>query len=361
MPVRLVTDMQATAAHLAQGGLVALPTETVYGLGADAGNPQALARIYAVKGRPGNHPLIVHVADTDALADWVQPLSDEVRQAVQCLTTAFWPGPLTLVLPRAAHVPDLVTGGQDTVALRCPAHPVAQRLLAVFADIKAQTAGQDEKIPAGLAAPSANLFGHVSPTIAAHVLDEFAQSGEDIWVLDGQAAQVGIESTILDMSRMGQGWNRTAGTSGQPVLLRPGHISAAQIEAVLGCPVSLPVNEPSTPRVSGSLKAHYAPRTPLSVVSAEALQRCLSQSTTCRTADKTAVWHFSQMTRPTPPDMDFYPAPSQAHAYARALYAQLRAFDAAGCYCRILIERPPATPEWAGVLDRLTRAAAAFD
>jgi len=360
MPVRLVNDVQAAAAHLAQGGLAAFPTETVYGLGADASNPQALARIYAAKGRPSHHPLIVHVAKTDALAGWAGPVSDDVNQAVQRLTAAFWPGPLTLVLPRAAHVPDWVTGGQSTVALRCPAHPVARRLLAAFAAIKAQTASQGAHPPAGLAAPSANLFGHVSPTAAAHVLDEFGPSAEDIWVLEGEAAQVGIESTIVDLSRLEQ--------TG-PVLLRPGHISATQIGTVLGCPVSLPAHDPSTPRVSGSLKAHYAPRTPLSVVSAEGLQQRLAQSAadhhayknTVKNTGKTAVWHFSQMTVPAPPDMDCFLAPAQALAYARALYAQLRAFDAAGCYRRILIEQPPATAEWAGVLDRLGRAAAAFD
>jgi len=343
MPVGLIDDVQLAAQRLAHGDLVAFPTETVYGLGADARNPRALARIYAAKQRPDNHPLIVHVASAGALAQWAL----RVPEMAHRLAAAFWPGPLTLVLPRAAHVLDAVTGGQDTVALRCPAHPLAQSLLKEFATLKNA---------AGLAAPSANLFGHVSPTTAAHVLGEFAQSDEQVWVLDGETAQldVGIESTIVDVSRVDT-------ALGKPVLLRPGQISAVQLESVLGCAVAVPdasSGDPSTPRVSGSLKAHYAPRTPLYMVEAQELPALLTSI--AAKAGKTALWHFGLPDLPALPNVDGYLAPTQAASYARMLYAQLRAFDAAGYYAHIVVQKPPPTPEWAGVLDRLTRAAAAF-
>jgi len=366
MPVRLLDDVQAAAARLAQGGLVAFPTETVYGLGADASNPQALARIYAAKQRPNNHPLIVHVTGTPALGVWARRVPEVTQEAAHQLGAAFWPGPLTLVVPRAKHVLDAATGGQDSVALRCPAHPLAQALLAAFTALSA-TKNQGA---AGLAAPSANLFGHVSPTAAAHVVSEFASSLEDVWVLDDAAVyndadsgvHIGIESTIVDVSRVDKASGKV-----KPVLLRPGHISAAQLEAVLGCPVAIPDplhHDPATPRVSGSLRAHYAPRTPLYVVDGATLQALLRQGVK-GTDKKTAVWHFGltdgvRDLLPAP-DIDFYLAPAHAAPYARQLYAQLRAFDDAGCYARILVQKPPVTMEWAGVMDRLSRAAAAFD
>lgn len=206
------------ARTLERGGLVAFPTETVYGLGGDAENPAAIAAIYAAKGRPANHPVIVHVSPEADIGYWAASVPVEARR----LIASFWPGPLTLILKRAAHIPDAVAGGQDSVGVRCPAHPVAQALLREFRGGKG-----------GIAGPSANKFGHVSPTTAEHVREEFGSDAGSLvdYVLDGGQSEVGIESTIVDLSRID--------THG-PVLLRPGQISAERIEAVLGVPLATP-------------------------------------------------------------------------------------------------------------------------
>ncbi len=299
---------------LRAGRLVAFPTETVYGLGADASSKDAIARLYAVKGRPGDHPVIVHFADAKKAFEWAR----EVPAAAHKLAAKFWPGPLTLILQRAPHVGDFVTGGQDTVGLRVPAHPMAHELLAAFGG--------------GLAAPSANRFGRVSPTTAQHVRDDL---GADVdLVLDGGPCGVGIESTIVDLSR------------GHAVLLRPGGIGAVELEAVLGEPVSLPDAE--APRVSGSLPAHYAPRTPARLVGGEALEAEIA-----RLGEAAAVLAFSA------PDerVDFWlRMPKEPVAYAQKLYAALRELDGTGSKM-LLIEAPPDFPEWRAVLDRLRRAA----
>ena len=307
-------DVQRATDLLKAGGLVAFPTETVYGLGADASNVAAMARLYAVKGRPGDHPVIVHFADAERAFTWARDVPDAARK----LAAKFWPGPLTLVLKRAAHVGDFVTGGQDTVGLRVPVHPLAREVIAAFGG--------------GLAAPSANRFGRVSPTTAQHVREDL---GTDVdMVLDGGACGVGIESTIIDLSR------------GTPVLLRPGGISRAELEGALGAPVALPDAE--APRVSGSLAAHYAPRTPARLVSPDALDAEIA-----RRGRDAAVLAFG------PPDdrVDFWlRMPRDPAAYAQKLYAALRELDAAGC-AMMLIESPPAVPEWQAVLDRVRRAA----
>lgn len=337
MAVQLTDDQDRAARRLFEGGLVAFPTETVYGLGADAGNPGAVAQVYEAKRRPAGHPLIVHLAPGAALEDWAREVPDAARR----LAEAFWPGPLTMILPRASHVSPAVTGGQDSVGLRCPSHPVAQALLARFAELKSG--------PAGVVAPSANLFGQVSPTSAAHVLKEFEQTRHEILVLDGAPSQVGIESTIIDLSRLGQGVG--------PVLLRPGHVTADQIEAVLGAPVGAP--DQAAPRVSGSLKAHYAPRTPLRVLSRADLLAVLRAWPA--EAGRVVVWCFDARGLPGSGAIDIRLAPVQPADYARQLYARLREFDEAGDYGCIVLEQPPAGAEWAGVADRLQRAAAAFD
>ena len=242
--------IRAAAALLEEGKLVAFPTETVYGLGADAENPDAVRAIFAAKGRPADHPLIVHVARNADLQRWARAVPLQAQQLID----AFWPGPLTLILPRASNVPAVVAGGQDSIGLRCPSHPVAQALLAAFKH------GQG-----GIAGPSANRFGHVSPTTAQHVIDEFGAPSTPsapgvssdsplACVLDGGQSDVGIESTIIDLSRLD--------THGA-VLLRPGRISAAQIAEVLGDMPAMP--DRAAPRVSGSLDAHYAPSTPLAL------------------------------------------------------------------------------------------------
>ncbi|WP_353173354.1 L-threonylcarbamoyladenylate synthase [Paracandidimonas soli] len=328
-------QIHRAAERLAQGGLVALPTETVYGLGADACNPVALARIYAVKGRPSNHPVIVHLAPDGDIAYWVSSLPAEAQRLID----TFWPGPLTLILPRAAHIPAAVSGGQSSIGLRCPSHPVAQSLLREFSALMPGGRG-------GVAAPSANKFGRVSPTTADHVRAEFPELDESqLLILPGGASQVGIESTIVDLSRLDNG--------GAPYLLRPGHISARELEEVLQRPVLAPDSD--APRVSGSLKAHYAPGTPVELLSRQALESRLSASAHGR---QVAVV-LSGIGR-TAAGYDVVLAGADADAYARNLYALMRDLDAAG-YSRILLELPPDTPEWAAVRDRIGRAAAAFE
>ncbi|HZH55678.1 L-threonylcarbamoyladenylate synthase [Yanghanlia caeni] len=335
-------DIRRAAERLAQGGLVAFPTETVYGLGADAENPAAIARIYAAKGRPSDHPVIVHLAPGADLAYWACNIPDEAHALVR----AFWPGPLTLILPRAPGIPDAVSGGQDTIGLRCPSHPVAQALLRSFAGLKG---GQG-----GVAAPSANKFGQVSPTQAAHVRNEFPELGaSDLMVLEGGPSQVGIESTIVDLSRLDQGRG--------PVLLRPGHITAHDLAAVLGVVPARP--DAAAPRVSGSLKAHYAPRTPLLLAERAGIDAIVANAAHC--GERVAVAAFEPF-RPLvgvdalPSGVTWVQCATDAGEYARHLYALLRRLDEGG-YERIVLERPPVTPVWQAVNDRLGRAAAAFE
>lgn len=310
------------ARRLAAGELVAFPTETVYGLGADAANPKAVAKIFAAKGRPADHPLIVHVGDATQIAAWAH----DVPEAATKLAAAFWPGPLTMILRKAASVNAAVTGGQDTVGLRCPSHPVAQALLAEFARVGS----------GAIAAPSANKFGHVSPTTAQHVRDEF---GAELLVIDGGACEVGIESTIVDLSR------------GLAVLLRPGAISREQIAATLGAaPRS---RDEAAPRVSGSLAAHYAPRTPMELVEESALEARVRAAVTQGTRVAVLARGEARASAAT----SWQCAPESAAGYAHDLYANLRSLDASGAGL-ILVEAPPRDAAWEAVNDRLARAAA---
>ena len=330
--------IRAAAALLEEGKLVAFPTETVYGLGADAENPDAVRAIFAAKGRPADHPLIVHVARNADLQHWAREVPLRARQLID----AFWPGPLTLILPRAPQVPALVAGGQDSIGLRCPSHPVAQALLAAFKH------GQG-----GIAGPSANRFGHVSPTTAQHVIDEFgapstpSASGVSsnsplACVLDGGQSEVGIESTIIDLSRL-----PTHGA----VLLRPGRISAAQIAEVLGDMPAMP--DRAAPRVSGSLEAHYAPNTPLALVATEQLSE-LMQRLSAR-GRHFALMYYTQSVANSQAAVRL-PLNADPQAYAHALYATLRMLDMKYCEL-ILVEQPPQDERWQGVNDRLRRAA----
>ena len=306
-------EVRRAAEILQRGGLVAFPTETVYGLGADASSALAVARLYAAKRRPSDHPVIVHFADAETAFTW----ASEVPQAARKLAAKFWPGPLTLILRKSAKAGDFITGGQDTVGLRVPAHPVAQELLRAFGG--------------GIAAPSANRFGQLSPTTAGHVHADLGSDAE--LVLDGGPSEVGIESTILDLS----------GT--EPVLLRPGKISRAELEDLLNFPVL--AKQADSPRHSGGLERHYAPRTPARLVPTHLLDQEIA-----RLEAKVAVLAFSR------PDerVDYWlRMPREPAAYAQKLYATLRELDGAHCEM-ILIEAPPEAPEWAGVRDRLMRA-----
>lgn len=322
-----MASVKLAARKLEQGKLVAFPTETVYGLGGDAENATAIADIYAAKGRPANHPVIVHIAPEADIGYWAANIPDQAH----ALIAAFWPGPLTLILQRAIHIPAAASGGQDSIGLRCPSHPVAQALLREFKGGKG-----------GVAAPSANKFGHVSPTTAQHVRDEFSGVADYLldYILDGGQSEVGIESTILDLSRID-----THGT----VLLRPGQISVDQIAAVLG---SLP-NAPDTaaPRASGTLDAHYAPSTPVVQVAPEDLpgvlealnQRGIKPALMQCNLRVTSGAHVITMKK-------------DAKYYAHDLYAGLRELDQ--CHAAvILVEALPQTAEWQGVNDRLRRAA----
>lgn len=319
------------AARLRAGGLVAFPTETVYGLGADAASDAAVAGIFKAKGRPSDHPLIVHVAagvpGTESLSRFAQPLPPFAQQ----LISAFWPGPLTLIVTRQPGVGAAAAGGQHTIGLRCPAHPVAQALLVACA---AQGV-------AGLAGPSANRFGRVSPTTAAHVHDEF---GDDLMVIDGGPCAVGIESTIVDCSR------------GAPVLLRPGAITRAQVAAICGERVRDPAElaQPD-PRASGTLEAHYAPDAKVRLMDARALQTGLD--VLGANAAHIAVWSRSLVKCRSQRVLQRR-MPDDAAAAAQQLFAVLREFDAGGARL-IWIETPPEAPDWDGVRDRLQRAAAA--
>lgn len=316
-------------AALEAGQLVAFPTETVYGLGADAENPDAVAAIYALKGRPTGHPLIVHLARSADISYWAESIPLEAEK----LIAAFWPGPLTLILKRATHIPSAVAGGQNTIGLRCPSHPVAQALLNSFKGGKG-----------GIAAPSANLFGHVSPTLARHVRDEFGNDPRLAAVLDGGQSEVGIESTILDLSRV-----QTHG----PVLLRPGSITASDIAAVIG---KMPLQaDASAPRASGTLQSHYAPQTPVVLVPAARMAQVLAKLN--ETGRRAAVMHYSSLSEV--PEAYFCSRlimPCSAEEYSHDLYASLRVLDEVDADI-ILVEATPQDDMWRGVNDRLYRAA----
>lgn len=307
--------------RLRAGRLVAFPTETVYGLGGDARNVAALAAIFAAKGRPADHPLIVHLTPDADLAAWTTDLPPLAVRLIE----RFWPGPLTLILKRAPGVPAEVAGGQGTVGLRCPAHPVAQALLAAF------NASAPPDLRRGIAAPSANRFGRISPTTAQHVAAEFP--GQDLFIVDGGACPLGIESTILDVSRLD-----VAG----PVLLRPGSITPEMLAECIGALPNGP--QGSAPRVSGALAAHYAPRTPMRLVERAELDGPSVDAAT-------AVWTWSV----APRGALWMKAPADPAAYAQQLYARMRELDALGA-TRILVERPPAGSAWLAVHDRLGRA-----
>jgi L-threonylcarbamoyladenylate synthase len=310
----------AAAQLLREGGVVAIPTETVYGLGAVAMNPAAVRRVFTIKGRPANHPLIVHLHAADALPGWAR----EIPDAAWLLAERFWPGPLTLVLPRQPRVPDEVTGGQDSVALRVPAQPVARELIAAVG---------------ALAAPSANRFGRVSPTTAAHVLAELG--GDVDMILDAGPCEVGLESTILSL------------LDGTPALLRPGGVTVAELEAALGCHVAPP---PHDLRAPGRLASHYAPATPLELVAAGELSQRLAAQGAPRVRIAIVAHSPEAMAAGEAAGTAVIAMPANAAEYGRLLYATLRRLDTAD-HDLIMVEAPPAAPEWLAVHDRLMRAA----
>ena len=313
-------EIERAVQLLRAGELVAFPTETVYGLGADASNVSAVAKIFAVKGRPQDHPLIVHVPGVEHLDRW----ACEVPEKARALAKAFWPGPLTLILKRRPEVIDAITGGQDTVGIRVPNHPLALELLKAF--------------DGGVAAPSANRFGHVSPTTAQHVHDELGAAVA--MILDGGPCQVGIESTIVDL------------TGERTTILRPGMVSAFELGKVLG---RLPaIGGADAPRVSGSLAAHYAPRTPLALLQPDVVIFAVREAMAankrigiiapmaCPLSDERIVWRQIS---------------GEAAGFAHDIYALLRELDEMGC-ARIVVQKPPLNENWRAINDRLQRAVA---
>ncbi len=318
------------AQRLAAGDLVGLPTETVYGLAADAGSEAAVAGIFAAKGRPSDHPLIVHVTGPQEAAHFARELPPVALRLMQ----AFWPGPLTVIVPRREGVARAAAGGQDSVGLRCPSHPVARALLAACAALQPPVQG--------LAAPSANRFGRVSPTTAAHVRDEF---GDALLVLEGGACEVGIESAIVDCTR------------GRPVLLRPGALGFDAIQSACGERLWRPEEMPgAAPRAPGTLASHYAPQAPLRLMDGAALQGALDVLGPGAEDLGLAVWARSPL-QVGARGVEVRPMPADAAGAARDLFAALREFDSAGARL-IWVEMPPASPDWDGVRDRLQRAAA---
>ena len=323
------------AQRIRAGELIGLPTETVYGLGGDADNESAVARIFAAKGRPADHPLIVHVPDIASVAHFAA----SVPAFAHKLMHAFWPGPLTLILPRRAGVAAAAAGGQDSIGLRCPAHPVAQSLLKACRELGVH----------GIAAPSANQFGRVSPTTALHVQSEL---GPDLLILDGGPCAVGIESTIIDCTR------------GEPVLLRPGAITRAQVQAVCDRKVllkeELPAQAAPSPRASGTLESHYAPKAQVRLMDAQALQTALdllgADIDVPGGAALIAIYARAVL-RSCASSVLRKRMPDDAAATAQQLFAVLRDFDAQGVRL-IWIETPPDSAQWDGVRDRLQRAAA---
>lgn len=323
------TDPQAiaeAARRIQAGELVGFPTETVYGLGADASSDSAVAGIFAAKGRPSDHPLIVHVADAEQVADYAAGVPPFAARLIK----AFWPGPLTVILPRKPGVAAAAAGGQDSIGLRCPSHPVALAFL--------------KACNTGVAGPSANRFGRVSPTTAQHVQQEF---GDSLLVLDGGPCDVGIESSIVDCTR------------GRPVLLRPGVLTPAQLEAACGEAV-LGKDEfeqealGDAPRASGTLEAHYAPNAKLRLMDAGPIQTALDLLGA--EAAHIAVYARS-IVRIKSEKVLYRRMPDDALATAQQLFAVLRDFDAKGVKL-IWVENPPPDAEWDGVRDRLGRAAA---
>lgn len=311
------TSIEQAADLLHRGKLVAIPTETVYGLGADASNPEAVAKIFQVKGRPADHPLIVHLAYASQMKDWAEKVPDSALR----LASAFWPGPLTMILRKKASVPAVVTGGQETVALRVPDNPVALWLLRVFGG--------------GIAAPSANRFGRISPTTAQHVAEELGDAVDCI--LDGGPCTVGVESTIIDL------------TDQQPTILRPGRITRSQLEEVLQREVALKSQHKI--RAPGMLASHYAPHTPAYLCATETLLGLLEEK---RVQGKPAgVLAFSEF--PNLACQHLLRLPQEAEDYEAALYSALRQLDKLGLDS-ILVEQPPETEEWMAVNDRLGKA-----
>lgn len=325
-------QLETALALLRKGRLVALPTETVYGLAADASNEDAVAKIFHAKGRPSNHPVIVHIGSVNQLNEWATDIPDYAYK----LAKAFWPGPMTLILKKQTQVLETITGGQDSVGIRIPSHPIMQKVLQHF--------------HGGLAAPSANRFGHISPSLAKHVKESLGDKVD--LIIDGGATSVGIESTIIDC------------TQDHPGILRPGMITADEIEKSTG--LTLLQNHSETLRVSGNLKSHYAPGTKTYLVSTKELIQHIESNPSAVIISRSkpiinkVIVHDARLpTRQAQHDgkQHWIIMPSDAQAYAHCLYEQLHYADQLDCDV-ILVENVPGTALWSGINDRLQKASA---
>lgn len=321
----LQTQLDAAADLLRQGGVVAFPTETVYGLGADAANPTAIRRVFEIKGRPADHPLILHLADESQISHWASALPNSAK----LLARRFWPGPLTLILPRSKYVSNAITGGQDTVGLRVPDHPVALALIRGMGQF------------GGLAAPSANRYGRISPTTAAHVREELGDKVD--MILDGGACQVGLESTIVSCI-------------GDTVkVLRPGGVPLPALEDLLQQKIMVTDSSMAEIRVSGSHVSHYAPLTPVELCPSAKLWQRVAALGRQGMRIATIEWSTPYSIQLDNMHLNRTAMPANPVAYGQLLYATLRKLDEA-CFDRLLVEAPPATPAWMAVADRLQRA-----
>ncbi|MBX9666903.1 MAG: threonylcarbamoyl-AMP synthase [Candidatus Obscuribacterales bacterium] len=309
-------DIHTAARLLKEGRLVAIPTETVYGLGADASNLDALKQLYALKGRPGNHPVIVHIRSVDQLSSW----ASHIPPLAERLANHFWPGPITMIFRKQPHVLAQVTGGQDTVAVRIPRHELTLALL--------------EEFEGGLAAPSANKFGRLSPTSATAVANEFG--GQVSYILDGGSCDVGIESTIIDLS------------TDVPRILRPGMVSQEMLTAVAEDIVFS--SSPTTVRAPGTLKSHYSPSTPVQLATKDQIVDLVSAMK--QDSQEAAVLSFQS---PNGGETHWIVAECDPEGYARSLYTNLRNLDSLNCD-RIIVEKVPEDDSWSGIRDRLERA-----
>ncbi len=313
---RITTDIALAANHIRNGEVVSFPTETVYGLGADATNEQAIAKVFAYKGRPADHPLIVHLADISQLHIWAQ----EIPKCAYLLAEHFWPGPLTLILQKQPSVSKLITGGQDTIGIRIPQHPLTLNMLKLF--------------NGGIVGPSANKFGKVSPTCAEHVAKDL--NDKSVLILDGGSANVGIESTIVDL------------TNNTPIVRRAGSIAVNTISKVLQQPVDMFLHDNKV-RTPGNAALHYAPSTPILLVAKNDLEANIYYH------QKQRLQLGVLSMQPVGQDIIQINAGAEPSAYARDLYANLRALDQQNCDL-ILIEQPPEEIEWSAINDRLARA-----
>ncbi|TDI81559.1 MAG: threonylcarbamoyl-AMP synthase [Betaproteobacteria bacterium] len=325
MMPEISNQIASAVALLRAGRIVAFPTETVYGLGADITIPSAINRVFEIKGRPVGHPLIVHFSEMSQLEHWAQ----EIPKSAWQLAKRFWPGPLTLILPRTSHVSLNVTGGQNMVGLRIPDHPIALALLNAMGPERA------------LAAPSANLFGRISPTTADHVFDELGFTVD--MILDGGPCKIGLESTIVGFS------GKTT------IVLRPGGIPQTELAEVLNEKVTFPNRKKPRVRVPGSLDSHYAPLTPLEVWPTKSLLQRVLELKAQGLRTMLLGWSAAYLSWEKDKDFLYFSMPKEPTAYGNQLYTTLRRFDN-GQFDRLLLEAPPNNPAWLAIVDRLQRA-----